>query len=35
MGKPEYALYGFALYYLSCLAVNWRYYARTNAEIRC
>ncbi len=35
MGTPEYALYGFALYYLSCLAVNWWYYARTNAEIRC
>ena len=35
MGTPEYALYGFALYYLSCLAVNWWYYARKNAEIRC
>ncbi len=34
-GTPEYALYGFAVYYLSCLAVNWWYYARRNAEIRC
>jgi NNP family nitrate/nitrite transporter-like MFS transporter len=35
MGTPEYALYGFALYYLSCLAVNWWFYGRKNAEIRC
>jgi NNP family nitrate/nitrite transporter-like MFS transporter len=35
MGTAEYALYGFSLYYLSCLAVNWWYYARKNAEIRC
>ncbi len=35
MGTPEYALYGFALYYLSCLAVNWWHYARKNAEILC
>ncbi len=34
-GTPEYALYGFAVYYLSCLAVNWWYYARKNAEIHC
>ena len=34
-GKPEYALYGFAIYYLSCLLVNWYYYARKNAEIQC
>ncbi|MBK5293758.1 MAG: NarK/NasA family nitrate transporter, partial [Acidobacteriia bacterium] len=33
--RPEYALYGFAIYYLSCLLVNWYYYARKNAEIRC
>lgn len=32
---PEYALYGFAVYYLSCLAVNWFYYARKNAEKPC
>jgi NNP family nitrate/nitrite transporter-like MFS transporter len=34
-GTPEYALYGFAVYYLSCLVVNWWYYARKGAEIRC
>ena len=32
---PEKALYGFAAYYLSCLAVNWWYYGRRNAEISC
>lgn len=34
-GHPEYALYGFALYYVSCLIVNWWFYARKNAEIKC
>ena len=34
-GHPEYALYGFAIYYLSCLIVNWWFYARKNAEISC
>jgi len=34
-GTPEYALYGFAGYYVSCLAVNWWFYARKNAEINC
>jgi MFS transporter, NNP family, nitrate/nitrite transporter len=34
-GTPEYALYGFAVYYISCLAVNWWFYARKNAEIKC
>jgi NNP family nitrate/nitrite transporter-like MFS transporter len=34
-GTPEYALYGFALYYASCLAVNWWFYARAGAEIKC
>jgi NNP family nitrate/nitrite transporter-like MFS transporter len=34
-GTPEYALYGFAGYYVSCLAVNWWFYARKNAEIHC
>jgi NNP family nitrate/nitrite transporter-like MFS transporter len=32
---PEYALYGFAAYYLSCLLANWWFYARKNAEIKC
>ena len=30
---PEYALYGFAIYYFVCLALNWWYYQRPNAEI--
>jgi MFS transporter, NNP family, nitrate/nitrite transporter len=34
-GTPEYALYGFAVYYASCLAVNWWFYARRGAEISC
>ncbi len=34
-GTPEYALYGFAVYYVSCLVVNWWFYARKGAEIRC
>ncbi len=34
-GTPEYALYGFAGYYASCLVVNWWFYARKNAEIPC
>ncbi|MBT3239456.1 MAG: antiporter [Chloroflexi bacterium] len=34
-GTPEFALYGFAFYYLTCLVLNWYYYARKNAEIVC
>jgi NNP family nitrate/nitrite transporter-like MFS transporter len=34
-GTPEYALYGFAAYYLSCLIVNWWFYARKGAERPC
>jgi NNP family nitrate/nitrite transporter-like MFS transporter len=34
-GTPEYALYGFAGYYVSCLLVNWWFYARKGAEISC
>ncbi len=34
-GVPEYALYGFAGYYATCLALNWWYYARKDAEISC
>ncbi len=33
--RPEYALYGFAVYYFSCLLLNWWFYARKNAEIHC
>jgi NNP family nitrate/nitrite transporter-like MFS transporter len=34
-GTPQYALYGFAGYYLTCLAVNWWFYARKGAEVPC
>ena len=34
-GTPEYALYGFGVYYLTCLGLNWWYYSRKNAEITC
>ena len=34
-GTPQYALYGFAVYYASCLVVNWWFYARKGAEIPC
>jgi NNP family nitrate/nitrite transporter-like MFS transporter len=34
-GTPHYALYGFAGYYATCLALNWWYYARKSAEIEC
>ncbi|MCP5464641.1 MAG: MFS transporter [Deltaproteobacteria bacterium] len=32
---PQYALYGFAVYYMVCLILNWWYYDRKNAEIKC
>jgi NNP family nitrate/nitrite transporter-like MFS transporter len=34
-GTPQNALYGFAVYYATCLALNWWFYARKNAEIVC
>jgi len=34
-GTPEVALYGFSVYYLTCLAVNWWFFHRKNAEIPC
>ena len=34
-GTPQYALYGFALYYTTCLLLNWWFYARKSAEIKC
>ena len=27
-GGPEYALYGFILFYISCIAITWWYYTR-------
>lgn len=34
-GTPEVALYGFAIYYVTCLILNWWYYARKGAEVPC
>ncbi|MBW8049146.1 MAG: NarK/NasA family nitrate transporter [Cytophagales bacterium] len=34
-GTPELALYGFAMYYVICLILNWWYYDRKNSGIDC
>jgi NNP family nitrate/nitrite transporter-like MFS transporter len=34
-GGPEMALYGFVVFYLSCIALTWWVYARRNAEMPC
>ncbi|WP_156877278.1 MFS transporter [Salinimicrobium terrae] len=34
-GTPEYALYGFGIYYIICLGLNWWYYDRPNSGIDC
>lgn len=31
---PEYALYGFAIFYVICLVLNWWFYMRPNAYIK-
>ena len=31
---PEYALYGFAIFYLLCLLLNWWFYLRPNAYVK-
>lgn len=33
-GTPEYALYGFAVYYVLCLVLNWWYYQGPKAEYK-
>lgn len=33
-GHPEYALYGFAIFYAVCIAINWWFYLRPNAYIK-
>jgi MFS transporter, NNP family, nitrate/nitrite transporter len=35
MGGPEGALYLFIVFYLTCIAITWWYYARRNAEMPC
>ena len=34
-GGPETALYLFIVFYLSCIAITWWYYARKNAKMPC
>ena len=34
-GGPEMALYGFVIFYVSCIALTWWVYARQNAEMPC
>jgi NNP family nitrate/nitrite transporter-like MFS transporter len=33
-GTPEYALYGFAVFYLLCVGLNWWFYLRPGAEFK-
>jgi NNP family nitrate/nitrite transporter-like MFS transporter len=34
-GGPEAALYGFVVFYLTCIVMTWWYYSRKNAEMPC
>ncbi|MCW9088846.1 MAG: antiporter, partial [Gammaproteobacteria bacterium] len=34
MATPEYALYGFAIFYALCLLLNWWYYLGPKAEVK-
>jgi NNP family nitrate/nitrite transporter-like MFS transporter len=34
-GGPEAALYGFLVFYLSCIVITWWFYARRSAEVHC
>ncbi len=34
-GHVEYALYGFAAFYILCLGLNWWYYERNNSGLKC
>lgn len=33
-GSPEYAMYGFAVFYALCLVINWWFYLRKNAYVK-
>ncbi len=33
-GTPQYALYGFAVFYVVCIAINWWFYMRPNAYVK-
>jgi len=34
LATPEYALYGFAIFYTVCIVINWWFYLRPNAYIK-
>ena len=34
-GSPDAALYGFVVFYATCIAITWWYYARRNAPMPC
>ncbi|QWV99053.1 NarK family nitrate/nitrite MFS transporter [Geomonas nitrogeniifigens] len=34
-GGPQAALYGFVVFYLSCIVLTWYWYSRRNAEMPC
>jgi len=34
-GEPAAALYGFIVFYVTCIAMTWWYYSRRNAEMPC
>ena len=34
-GSPDAALYMFVVFYVTCIAMTWWYYARRNAEMPC
>jgi NNP family nitrate/nitrite transporter-like MFS transporter len=33
-GTPQFAMYGFAMFYAVCLVLNWWFYLRTNAYVK-
>ena len=33
-GTPQYAMYGFAIFYALCLVLNWSFYLRKNAYVK-
>jgi NNP family nitrate/nitrite transporter-like MFS transporter len=33
-GTPQYAMYGFAVFYALCLVLNWWFYLRKNAYVK-
>ncbi|MBT3303491.1 MAG: NarK/NasA family nitrate transporter [Bacteroidetes bacterium] len=35
LGTPEKALFGFAIYYVACLVLNWYFYDRKKSGIQC